>query len=641
MIGELIGGYRLTEKLGEGGTGETFLAEHPDSKQKVAVKVLFAAMSTDKEAVGAYLDAVRTAGRVNHVGITDILDCGVHASGRAFVVMEYLAGKSLTDALIELGSVSDVGSLADMGWQVASILQALHGAKLLHGALKPDGIFLTFPARQAPRPQLKLLDFGLAKFTLSLRQSQTGSLLGAPLYMAPEVARGVSSADHRADIYSLGCILFEMACGRPPFVREGKGELIIAHATEPAPFVSSLEPSIPQAIDNLIGRMLTKNPAVRPQSMAEVAAALAKFCPTPPVAVEVPAPSAAPAMAAPKMPAAVAGVFAPAPASYAPTAAAEPARRPPPVVAIAMVDKPSRPSQPVIATAILDPPSRPSRPVVATAILDSPSRPTGPVMGGTAILDGPPQEITQASTVLLSSQSSATPAQAKTEYLPGSHPAWLERVRQRTVMLDSATAQAAIRKSSRRLAEPGSGFVPVPSTQRPSEPSRRTGQSTASVAQTAVEPPSGRSGKSRHAAGAGKAIDVPVVVISALAVLAVGFAVLLLAHRKPASKPAASTSSSAATGSPVKPDVVSAPPSPNPVPAAAAGSNPKAIGGSAPGAVANSPSPMVETEPAAPESRNRPAHRGGERRQKSKEVPSAPLPSPAPPGSPTAPARHW
>jgi serine/threonine protein kinase len=283
MMGEIFGGYELTQKLGEGGTGETYLALHQETGQKAAVKLLFPQMSANAALVARFFAEVKAASLVNHVGIADLYDCGVHANGRAFLVMEYLEGKTLTDALVELGSVGDIESLADIAWQLATLLAATHAKKILHGGLKPDGIFLTFPPQQAPRPLVKLLDFGMAKFSLSVRHSQTGSLLGAPLYMSPEIGRGLGNVDHRADVYSLGCILFEMACGRPPFVREGKGELIIAHATEPPPSVSSLEPSVPQAIDTLIGRMLTKNPAARPQSMTEVAAVLEKFfkCPMP------------------------------------------------------------------------------------------------------------------------------------------------------------------------------------------------------------------------------------------------------------------------------------------------------------------------------------------------------------------------
>ncbi len=283
MIGELVGGYRLGKKLGEGATGEAYLAQHPASGQSAVAKILFPQMCTDAVLIGRFFDDVKTASLVNHSGICDLYDCGVLPSGRAFVVLEHLEGKTLTDSLVELGQVSDVESLADIAWQLATILRAAHDARIVHGALKPDAVFLTFPPGQAPRPLVKLVDFGMAKFRLGVRHSQTGSLLGAPLYMSPEVGRGLGNTDHRADIYSLGCIMFEMACGRPPFVREGEGELLIAHATLPAPFVSSLEPSIPPAIDQLIGRMLTKNPQTRPQDMAEVAQVLEKFfnCPTP------------------------------------------------------------------------------------------------------------------------------------------------------------------------------------------------------------------------------------------------------------------------------------------------------------------------------------------------------------------------
>ncbi len=277
MIGEVVGGYLLKQRLGEGGVGETFLAEHKDSGAQATVKILFAQMCSDTALVDQLLADVRAASLVNHSGIADLHDCGRLADGRAYIVAEYLQGKTLTDALIELGQVSDMESLADIAWQVATMLGAAHDAGIIHNALKPDAIFLTFPPAQAPRPLVKLVDFGMAKLRLKLRHSRTGSLLGAPLYMSPETGRATSQPDQRSDVYSLGCIMFEMICGRPPFVREGQGELIVAHAIEPAPFASSLEPSIPPAIDQLIGRMLTKNPLTRPQRMADVATVLERF----------------------------------------------------------------------------------------------------------------------------------------------------------------------------------------------------------------------------------------------------------------------------------------------------------------------------------------------------------------------------
>jgi serine/threonine protein kinase len=295
MIGEVVGGYRLVQKLGEGSMGEVFLGDHEQSRQKAAVKVLFPAFSKEGTALTRYFAEVRSTNLLGHPGIAQTHDCGMHASGRAFLCMEYLPGKSLAAALADMEGVGDIATLAAIGVQVAGALQFVHGKRMVHRALKADSIFLTCPA---PSPVVKLLDFGVANFTQSVRQSQTGSLLGAPLYMSPEVGRGLGNVDHRADIYSLGCILFEMATGRPPFVREGAGQLIIAHATETPPAARTLEPSIPVELDELIGRSLRKDPAQRPQSMGEIAAILGRFSKSA-APIAIPAQISGPAFAQP------------------------------------------------------------------------------------------------------------------------------------------------------------------------------------------------------------------------------------------------------------------------------------------------------------------------------------------------------
>jgi serine/threonine protein kinase len=278
MIGAIVGGYRLAQKLGEGSMGEVFLGEHEQSRQKSAVKVLFPTFSKEGTALARYFAEVKSTNLFGHPCIAQVYDCGTHTSGRAFLCMEYLPGKSLAAALGDMEPVGEIAALANIGGQAASALQAVHAKRMVHRALKSDSIFLT---SAAPYPVIKLLDFGVANFTQNVRHSQTGSLLGAPLYMSPEVGRGMGNVDHRADIYSLGCILFELATGRPPFVREGAGQLIIAHATEAAPAAKALEPSIPPALDDLIARCLRKDPAHRPQSMAEIAAHLARFSTAP------------------------------------------------------------------------------------------------------------------------------------------------------------------------------------------------------------------------------------------------------------------------------------------------------------------------------------------------------------------------
>jgi serine/threonine protein kinase len=274
VIGETVGGHRLVQKLGEGSMGEVFLGEHGQSVQKAAVKILFPTFSKEGTSLSRYFAEVRSTNLFGHPGIAQIYDCGIHTSGRAYLCMEYLPGKSLAAALGDGDNLGEIATLANIGGQVASALQVVHGKGMVHRALKADSIFLTSPA---PYPVIKLLDFGVANFTQNVRHSQTGSLLGAPLYMSPEVGRGLGNVDHRADIYSLGCILFEMATGRPPFVREGAGQLIIAHATEAAPAARTLEPAIPAELDDLIGRCLRKDPGQRPQTMAEIAALIARF----------------------------------------------------------------------------------------------------------------------------------------------------------------------------------------------------------------------------------------------------------------------------------------------------------------------------------------------------------------------------
>ena len=341
MIGETTGGYRLVQKLGEGSMGEVFLGEHGQSGQKAAVKVLFPNFSKEGTALTRYLAEIRSTNLFGHPGIAQVYDCGIHASGRAYLCMEYLPGKSLAAALGDMDNVGEIATLANIGGQVAGALQVVHGKRMIHRALKADSIFMTSPA---PYPVIKLLDFGVANFTQNVRHSQTGSLLGAPLYMSPEVGRGLGNVDHRADIYSLGCILFEMATGRPPFVREGAGQLIIAHATEAAPAARTLEPSIPPELDDLIARSLRKDPAQRPQTMTEVAALLARFSKSAaaaPAPALVSAPSfpqqlvAAPQAGAPTLPAQAAAAAWASPPTFTPTfptqAAASPRASAPPI----------------------------------------------------------------------------------------------------------------------------------------------------------------------------------------------------------------------------------------------------------------------------------------------------------------------
>jgi serine/threonine-protein kinase len=277
VIGEKIGNYRLVGLIGRGGMGEVYLAEHERIARRAAIKFLLPELSTNAAALERFFAEARAASVIQHPGIVEVLDCGVER-GLAFIAMALLDGESLGARLARGSIVTDGwGTLLAIGRQVASAVGAAHDAHIVHRDLKPDNVFLV-GAHDDPAPSVRILDFGIAKLggpdRLGPGVTRTGTVMGTPTYISPEQARGVGAVDHRADIYSLGCILFEMACGRPPFVREGFGELLIAHITERPPAPSSLAPGIPPGLEALVGAMLEKDPGARPASMQEVERAL-------------------------------------------------------------------------------------------------------------------------------------------------------------------------------------------------------------------------------------------------------------------------------------------------------------------------------------------------------------------------------
>jgi serine/threonine-protein kinase len=271
--GERVGGYTVLSKLGEGGMGEVYLAEHRRIARKAAIKVLRAELSHNEQIVARFFTEARAASLIRHPGIVEILDCDVHPNGRAYIVMDYLEGEGLEDCVARAGSLNgDPALLASILGQIADALAAAHAAGIVHRDLKPANIFLAVDPSMPGSVRVKVLDFGIAKLAASegVTRTQTGSLLGTPLYMSPEQCRGAGLVDHRADIYALGCIAFELVAGRPPFLREGAGDLIVAHVSEEPPPLSSLVPSVSAAFERLVAKMLAKDASQRPQTMKEV-----------------------------------------------------------------------------------------------------------------------------------------------------------------------------------------------------------------------------------------------------------------------------------------------------------------------------------------------------------------------------------
>ncbi len=254
--------------------GAVFLAEHTLIGKKAAAKILLPQFSRDAEIVNRFFNEARAATQIRHPGIVEIFDFGYHESGCAYLVMEFLEGESLAMRLVRDGGRLSEPWLVEVSRQVASALRAAHEKGIVHRDLKPDNVFVVPDADLPLGVRIKVLDFGIAKLSGdgdAKHKTRTGAVIGTPAYMSPEQCRGAGHVDSRSDIYSLGCMMFEMACGHPPYLGEGPGDIIGAHIYSPVPQLSiPLSP----ALDELITRMLQKAPDERPQSMADVVALL-------------------------------------------------------------------------------------------------------------------------------------------------------------------------------------------------------------------------------------------------------------------------------------------------------------------------------------------------------------------------------
>lgn len=274
MQGEVLGSYRIISKLGQGGMGAVYLAEHEKIGRKAAVKVLLPELSQKQEIVTRFFNEARASTAVAHPGIVQAFDFGFHTDNCAYIIMELLSGEALDERLKRLHRLPEEDAVR-IARQCASALHAAHTAGIIHRDLKPGNIFLCTDPEMEGGERAKILDFGVAKLTDTEQDShfktRTGSMLGTPVYMSPEQCRGAGAVDHRSDIYALGCVLFRMVCGRPPFHAEGLGEIIACHLREPPPSLRSIEPSVSPQLDALVQRTLAKSPDNRFASMAELA----------------------------------------------------------------------------------------------------------------------------------------------------------------------------------------------------------------------------------------------------------------------------------------------------------------------------------------------------------------------------------
>ena len=273
--GTLLGRYEIRAKIGEGGMGEVYRARDPKLGREVAIKVLPAAFSADKERLSRFEQEAQAAGALNHPNILTVYDVDTH-DGSPFVVSELLEGETLRERL--RGATLTSRKAIDYGLQVAQGLAAAHDKGIIHRDLKPDNIFITTNGR------VKILDFGLAKLIQPKGEIDTeaqtmrantdpGTVLGTVGYMSPEQVRG-KPVDHRTDIFSFGAVLYEMLSGRRAFRGDSAVETLHAILKDDPPEIAETNRQIAPPLERIVRRCLEKNPPERFQSASDLAFAL-------------------------------------------------------------------------------------------------------------------------------------------------------------------------------------------------------------------------------------------------------------------------------------------------------------------------------------------------------------------------------
>jgi len=272
-LGSNIGQYRILKKLGAGGMGTVYLGEHILLRRRAAIKTLLPTLSQHAEIVERFFTEARATSAISDPGVVQIFDFGYHVDGTAYIVMELLEGEALAARIERLGRLRPSDALR-IARQVASSLAAAHDCGIVHRDLKPENIFLVHDAESQAGERTKILDFGICKLGGEEAGANDDAMIGTPVYMSPEQCRGIANADARSDIYALGCVLFDMLTGRPPFEGDATAEYIAAHMSEEAPAPSALVPDLPPIIDPLLARLLAKDPEDRFQTMGDLVAAI-------------------------------------------------------------------------------------------------------------------------------------------------------------------------------------------------------------------------------------------------------------------------------------------------------------------------------------------------------------------------------
>jgi eukaryotic-like serine/threonine-protein kinase len=273
-----LGQYTLKEKLGSGGMGEVYLAEHLLLRRPCAIKLIRPEQASDPAFLTRFEREVRAMATLTHWNSVEVFDYGHSEDGTFYYVMEYLPGLSLQELVEKHGPVCP-GRAVHLLRQVCQALREAHGIGLIHRDIKPSNILIC--QRGAVSDVAKLLDFGLVhSITLDAGTDEKltvlGTIVGSPPFMSPEQANGTDKVDRRSDIYSLGAVAYFLLTGQAPFVRDTAMKMLMAHAYEPVRPLSDVRASIPLDLERVILRCLEKEPEKRFQDAASLEKALSE-----------------------------------------------------------------------------------------------------------------------------------------------------------------------------------------------------------------------------------------------------------------------------------------------------------------------------------------------------------------------------
>jgi len=269
-----FGSYRLKQRIGTGGMGEVYLAEHEGLKRRYAIKLIRPGKAADPLALARFEREVRVTASLTHWNTIEIFDVGRTDEGTFYYVMEYLPGMSVLELVERYGPLPP-GRAIHLLEQTADALREAHGIGLIHRDVKPGNIFAA--QRGGVYDIAKLLDFGIVKPSHELDRPELtldGQITGSPLYMSPEQAANSAKPDARSDVYSLGAVAYFMLTGRPPFSGDRGIQVLLAHVHDPVTPPRELRPDLPGDLEQIVLRCLAKNPQDRFQDMGSLRDAL-------------------------------------------------------------------------------------------------------------------------------------------------------------------------------------------------------------------------------------------------------------------------------------------------------------------------------------------------------------------------------